>query len=171
LTDRLYALRARLVGKDARSFKEELDPDLPWVGAGCYTISDHDGNFVYAGMAGRTKTVEDIAAARANRPKRSTGIRDRLRAHRNGRRSGDQFAVYVFDRFVLQRLRPGEIEAAVAGERSLDSDVKRYIHDHLAYRWVETTSGAEAYALELLLVTEGISGRLPYLNPRKPEES
>ena len=35
---------------------------------------------------------------------RVRGVRDRLDSHRSGRRSGDQFAVYVCDRLVLQTL-------------------------------------------------------------------
>lgn len=83
------------------AFRDQLDPALPRVAAGCYTVWDDAGRFVYAGMAGRTLTVEAIEVSGKTQLARVTGIRDRLAAHRNGRRSGDQFAVYVFDRFVL----------------------------------------------------------------------
>ncbi len=46
------------------SFGEPLDPNLPQVGAGCYTIWDRAGTYIYAGMAGRGLTAEEIAKAR-----------------------------------------------------------------------------------------------------------
>jgi len=94
-----------------------------------------------------------------------------LAAHRNGRRSGDQFSVYVFDRFVLGKLTAEAISAAVSGSRRLDDDVRQFIQSRLFYRWVETRSGVEAYALETILVTEGLDGSVPYLNPRRVEEA
>jgi hypothetical protein len=122
-------------------------------------------------MAGRKLAVEKITAARTDPRARVSGLRDRLRAHRSGRRSGDQFSVYVFDRFVLENLSAEAIASAAAGTRRLDEDVQKYIHAHLSYRWVETPSGEEAFALEATLVTDGLLGSLPYLNPRRVEES
>jgi hypothetical protein len=77
----------------------------------------------------------------------------------------------VFDRFILGGLSTDAISAAVAGTRRLDEDVREFIQAHLSYRWVETGSGAEAFALETTLVTEGLGGSLPFLNPRRPEEA
>jgi hypothetical protein len=34
-------------------FREPLDPSIPRISAGCYTIWDSDGRYLYAGMAGR----------------------------------------------------------------------------------------------------------------------
>jgi hypothetical protein len=153
------------------SFREPLDPELPHVAAGCYTVWDDDGRYLYAGMAGRSLTAERIRLA-THDPKASvSGLRDRLRAHRAGRRSGDQFAVYVFDRLVLGRLTSDEIASAVNGTRRLDEDVRDFIGAHLSYRWVATVDGTEAFALEHTLVTEGLGGSLPYLKPRRPDES
>ena len=72
----------------------------------------------------------DLAAQaidlRSNDPKaKVTGIRERLAAHRRGRRSGDQFAVYVFDRLVLDCLTQEQVAAAVAGSRKLDDECAR----------------------------------------------
>jgi hypothetical protein len=72
---------------------DPIDPSIPRVAAGCYTIWDSDGRFVYAGMAGRGKTASAIAAACTNPNAPVSGLRDRLRSHQNGRRSGDQFCV------------------------------------------------------------------------------
>jgi hypothetical protein len=161
----------RLSTGRVRGFHEPIDPDIPRVVAGCYTIWNEKGEFVYAGMAGRTLTAETINAAQADPRARITGLRDRLATHRGGRRSGDQFSVYVFDRFVLGLLSAEAISEAVAGTRRLDEDVRRFIHSHLSYRWVEMPSGADAYALEAVLVTQGIAGSLPYLNPGQVEEA
>jgi hypothetical protein len=153
------------------SFVMPLDPGLPRVAAGCYAIWDRGGRFVYAGMAGRTLTADRISGLRNDPKARVTGLRDRLNAHRNGRRSGDQFCVYVFDRFVLPTLSPDAVVAAGAGTRHLDEDTKEYVRAELSYRWVETRDGAEAYRLEAELVTRGLDGSLPYLNPRQIEQS
>jgi hypothetical protein len=148
-----------------------LDPALPRVAAGCYTIWDDGGQFIYAGMAGRALTAEKIRSARDDPRARVSGLRDRLGAHRAGRRSGDQFSVYVFDRFILGGLSAEAVAAAVAGKRRLDDDVREFIQSHLSYRWVETESGPDAFELEKSLVTAGLGGSLPYLNPRQPEET
>jgi hypothetical protein len=114
--------RKRLNEGPARSFADPLDPALPRVAAGCYTIWDDTGRYVYAGMAGRTLTAERIRAGRDDPRARVSGLSDRLGAHRNGRRSADQFSVYVFDHFVLPTLSAEDIGAAVAGTRRLDDD-------------------------------------------------
>jgi len=67
-------------------------------GAGVYTIWHSDGRFVYVGMSGRGITTE---TSRRNTPQ---GIYTRLQSHASGRRSGDQFCVYVADRLVLPAL-------------------------------------------------------------------
>jgi hypothetical protein len=58
-------------------------------GAGVYTIWHSDGRFIYVGMSGRGMTTDTI---RRNKPQ---GIYTRLQSHASGRRSGDQFCVYV----------------------------------------------------------------------------
>lgn len=47
-----------------------------------------------------------------------------------GRRSGDQFCVYV-DRLVLPALTPDDIEAIGLGRHQIDAFVRRYIHENL----------------------------------------
>ena len=155
-----------LAGGRLHPFGEPLDPAIPLVAAGCYTIWDDDARFVYAGMAGRSLTAEGIEAAGSRSPARVTGLRDRLGSHRSGRRSGDQFCVYVFDRLVLPSLTNEQISAAAAGRLRLDDEVRRFVREHLAYRWVATADGRAAFRLEAALVTEGINGELPLLNPR-----
>ena len=87
-------------------FADPLDPSIPLVVAGCYTIWDRDRRYLYAGMAGRSLTVESIAFARTAGRTKPSGLLDRLNAHRNGRRSGDQFCVYIFDFLCCHALPP-----------------------------------------------------------------
>ena len=63
---------------------------IPGSGAGVYTIWDDAGGLVYAGVAGRNPS--------------GAGFASRLRSHASGRRSGDQFCVYVADHYVLPEL-------------------------------------------------------------------
>ena len=44
-----------------RRFADPLDPSIAVVAAGCYTIWDGDGRYLYAGSGGRSLTVESIA--------------------------------------------------------------------------------------------------------------
>ena len=86
--------------------------------AGVYTIWDQD-RFIYVGMAGRGLAAEDIDAP--DEPVKAKGLLNRLNSHATGRRSGDQFCVYVCDRFIVPHLS-GEQQGEVAdGQLSLDA--------------------------------------------------
>ena len=50
---------AQLQRGELHAFRDPLDPLLPRVVAGCYTIWDDTGRFLYAGMAGRGLTLGD----------------------------------------------------------------------------------------------------------------
>jgi len=108
---------------------------IPAVAAGAYTVWEGD-DLVYAGMAGRSLTADSILEHR-NDPTRVTGLRSRLASHASGRRSGDQFCVYVADRLVLPRLDDATIQAVGEGSASFDALVRDYIRGILAYRVVE----------------------------------
>jgi len=96
--------------------------------------------------------------------KKLRGLSDRLHSHASGRRSGDQFCVYVFDRLILRSLSRSDIENAANGTLSLDKLISRYIHDRLSYRFVVTDDGNAARALERQ-VRLGAIGQPPLLNP------
>jgi hypothetical protein len=136
------------------------------VAAGAYTVWEGD-KLVYAGMAGRSLTAGSIMDHR-NDPTRVTGLRSRLASHASGRRSGDQFCVYVADRLLLLRLDQGTIQAIAEGTASLDSLVREYIHDRLTYRFIETADGDEARALEDRVRRGELATGPPILNPRSP---
>jgi len=132
---------------------------MPTFGAGVYTIWHRDGRFIYVGMSGRGMTIETTPR---NTPR---GIYTRLQSHASGRRSGDQFCVYVADRLVLPSLSQDEIAAIASGRHQMDAFVRRYIHENLSYMFAVLTDGAAAYAVEAAIkIGEWEHGR-PLLNP------
>jgi hypothetical protein len=140
-------------------FSEGLHAGIPLAKAGVYTIW-RGSEFIYVGIAGRglDLTIEH---------KRMRGIRDRIGSHWYGRRSGDQFGVYVCDRLVLPELTPEQISRIGAGDLSLDALTRVYIHQHLSYRFAVLPSFAEAMAIEDLFASGGTSSGKPFLNPKK----
>lgn len=146
------------------SFATWPNPSVPRISAGVYTIWQ-DNRFLYVGMAGRSLTAEEITQRRAGPNPKPTGLYDRLRSHRSGRRSGDQFCVYVADRLVLPRLKPDEMAAIANGELAMDHLVREYIQERLGYRFVETRDGQEARELERQAKGGALSVGVPVLNP------
>jgi hypothetical protein len=61
--------------------------EVPQAGSLVYTIWDRSDAFVYVGISGRTVSVSA----------KSKGPLGRLASHASGRRSGDQFLIYVCD--------------------------------------------------------------------------
>src|SRR5215467_14312866 len=112
---------------------------VPTFGAGVYTIWQNS-ILVYVGMSGRSIGAE---TTRSDRP---LGLFTRLRSHADGRRSGDQFCVYVGDRLVLSSLSQAQIAEIAAGRVSLDRLIRTFIHDHLTYRFVVMDTGGQARA-------------------------
>jgi hypothetical protein len=146
------------------------------MGAGVYTIWRHaDGSpattepgpdqLVYVGLVGGKLTAETIEAQRRAGERRK-GLWSRLRAHASGQRSGDQFSVYIADRWVLPTLSPEEIAAVGAGALDLDVRIRSYIVTHLAYRWVVTPDGAMARKIELTIQQGDWDHGKPFLNSR-----
>src|SRR5262245_47671871 len=88
-------------------FRDWPNRNIPQVAAGVYTIWRGD-SLIYVGMAGRGLTSEQIDTFRADSA-RNKGLFSRLGSHAAGRRSGDQFCVYVADRLVLPTLSPQSI--------------------------------------------------------------
>ena len=158
--DRMADLRFRaLADGPLRWFRDWPDASVPSFGAGVYTIWDTDGRFIYVGMSGR-----GIKAGMAI-PNRPHGLVTRLHSHAQGRRSGDQFCVYVADRFVLPTLSKQNVDEIASGIHSLDAHVRLYIHQHLGYRFSLCGDGAEAVAIEReIKLGEWLHGK-PLLNP------
>lgn len=124
--------------------------ELPRTGAGVYTIWDDQGRLVYVGIAGRNIVGK--------------GLHGRLRSHYQGRRSGNQFCVYVADRYVLPELTRNECAAIGDGTLSMDQKTRDYVRQHFAFRWAATDDYAGAMTLEDA-VKAGALGEEPLLNP------
>jgi hypothetical protein len=135
------------------------NPSVPTFGAGVYTIWHNDGRFIYVGMSGRGMTIE---TTRRNMPQ---GLYTRLQSHASGRRSGDQFCVYVADRLVLPTMAQEDIAAIASGRHQMDAFVRRYIHENLSYRFVMLPDGAAAYAAEAAIKSGEWEHGRPLLNP------
>ena len=152
------------LANDLSSGPVSLFADWPNVavstfGAGVYTIWHSDGRFIYVGMSGRGITTE---TSRRNTPQ---GIYTRLQSHASGRRSGDQFCVYVADRLVLPALSQDDITAIASGRHQMDAFVRKYIHENLCYRFVMLPDGAAAYAVEAAIKNGKWGHGRPFLNP------
>jgi hypothetical protein len=143
-------------------FEDWPNPSVPKVAAGVYTVWDQ-GRLVYVGMSGRALTLDGIDAP--DEPAKAKGLWTRLNSHASGRRSGDQFCVYVCDRFVVPRLTVEQQAQIGDGLLSLDALTRKHIHDHFEYRYVTLQNGAEAFALERDVQRGALAAGKPALNP------
>lgn len=159
LTPLSTQLAADLAHGTAHSFRDWPNSAVPTFGAGVYTVWRGDGRFIYVGMSGRGITADTV---RRNTPQ---GLYTRLQSHASGRRSGDQFCVYVADRLVLPTLSQEDIAAIASGRHQMDAFVRRYIHENLSYRFVLVPDGQTAYALEKAIKRGEWEHGPPILNP------
>jgi hypothetical protein len=144
-------------------FQDWPNEQVPKRAAGVYTVWDGD-RLLYVGMSGRAMTAEDLEVSDSGRVV-AKGLWTRLNAHASGRRSGDQFCIYISDRFVVPALTPSHQQQLAAGSLSLDSLIRAFVRERLAYRFVVTADGAEAAKLEEEVRRRGLSAGKPYLNP------
>lgn len=121
------------------------DPSaVPNNRAGVYSIF-LGPELIYVGMSGKGMgTHEDSAEV----PKKFRGMRERLNSHASGRRSGDQFCVYISDRYVVPGLTAEQLSGLAAGTVLLDRLTRNFIRTNLGYSYVLTEDGASASLLE-----------------------
>jgi hypothetical protein len=152
--------------RDGPSYKFADWPNthVPRVAAGVYTIWQRD-RLIYVGMSGRGMRDTDTEAP--DEPKKAKGLFTRLKSHATGRRSGDQFCVYVCDRLIVPDLTRAQQEQIREGTLLLDDLTKQHIHDRFKYRYVRTKDGQEAFELEREIQRNGLGGKLPELNPAR----
>jgi hypothetical protein len=127
-------------------FRDWPNLAVPADTPGVYTIWAID-RLVYVGIAVRS-------------------LRGRLASHASGKRGGDQFCVYVADRFVLPAFTPDDIKAISSRKVSFDALVRRYIHEHFGYRWIAVADALAARQLEKAIRTGALPVGLPLLNPK-----
>jgi hypothetical protein len=124
------------------------------TGSVVYTIWDRAGAFIYVGMAGRSTSVSA----------KGRGPFGRLESHASGRRSGDQFNIYISDRFVLPRVH-NRIAEIAEGRLSLDQLTREFIRTELGFRFLVVASPAEAFLTERALQRGEWEPGRPVLNP------
>ncbi len=118
-------------------------------------------------MPGRGLVRDAHLAAAASATGKAKGLRDRLDSHASGRRSGDQFCIYLCDRLVVPSLTRNQLQSSGDGTLLLDALTKRFVHDYLTYAYTVTDDGAEALQFEREIQRDGLDGELPRLNPRR----
>lgn len=128
---------SELAGGTLHWFADWPARHVPTAGSIVYPIWNRAGAFVYVGMAGRS----------ASTSAKSKGPFGRLESHANGRRSGDQFNIYVFDRFVLPRVH-NRITEIADGRLSLDLLTREFICTELGFRIRTVPSAADAFLIE-----------------------
>lgn len=133
--------------------------EVPTNGSIVYTVWNREGTFVYVGLSGRSAQVSA----------RSKGPFGRLHSHAMGRRSGDQFLIYVCDRLVLPRLG-NRLQDIASGTLSLDRETNVFVRDELSFRWMVVASPGDAFALEAALKAGRLPPGPPILNPSPPVE-
>lgn len=136
---------------------------VPRRAAGVYTIW-RDGQFIYVGMSGRGAQQEDFTAL-PGQPRGAKGLWTRLNSHASGRRSGDQFNLYICDRFIVPLLTPSQQRQIGQGQLQLDQMTKNFIRDHLGYRFAILNDGVQALATERAIRAGSLPTGQPYLNP------
>ena len=139
-------------------FADWPNRDVPAVAAGVYAIWK-DNELIYCGMSGR-----EIDSKGKTAPKKY-GLVTRLNSHASGRLSGDQFCVYVANRFVIPSLKAEELPLFASGSLTLDSRTKTFILKHLDYAYALVETSAAAYELERAARRGDVFGTQPYLNP------
>ena len=120
-------------------FQDWPNDQVPKRAAGVYTVWDPD-RLLYVGMSGRAMTAADLEVSPNGRVV-AKGLWTRLNAHASGRRSGDQFCVYVADRLVLPTLTSDDARQIAEGLMPLDRKVRSYIRERVSYRFVEVPDG------------------------------
>lgn len=127
---------------------------IPRAGAAIHTIWDDARELIYVGVSGRSATSR-------------TGPWGRLRSHWNGRRSGDQFCVYVAGHYVLPDLTRDRVEAIAAREPTLylDDLVAAYVREHFYFRIAVAPDYATALATEDAIKAGALAAGRPRLSP------
>lgn len=146
-----------LASGEAHAFGTWPTTPVPKGPPGVYTVWDGT-TFLYVGMSWREPTTTTTGT--------SLGLWGRLNSHASGRRSGDQFCIYICDRFVIGSLTPDELVEVATGHRSLDRMTRDFVRRRLSYRYITTTTGADARAIEAAIRKNGLTAHgTPLLNP------
>ena len=89
----------------------------------------------------------------------------RLESHAKERLSGDQYNVYVANRFVVPSLTAEQQSQMSAGSLTLDILTRQFIHQYFQYQYLIVDHSKEAFAIERLSQGGYIFNQRLYLNP------
>ena len=134
------------------SFAEDPRDYIPTNGSIIYSVWNQDEEFIYIGISGLQKSLE----------KRSP--LSRMIAHASGRRSGDQFCIYIHDFYVVTSLVQ---QGSYRPEKGvLDKLTKEYIQQNLFYRFLSFISYDSDEIVRDLehKIKSGVLGFSPILN-------
>jgi len=146
----LDALASELLLQPKHSFATWDRKDAPQA-PGVYAIWQGE-RLIYVGMSGRSESQK-------------SGLRGRLLSHGSGRRSGDQFCVYIADRLVLPALTQEQVGRIAAARLRFDDLLRDFIHRELSFRFIVQPNPQSAFLLENHLKRHGFNGEPPLLNP------
>ena len=107
-------------------FRDWPNASIPDVAAGVYAVWRDTGELVYVGMSGRGMETRATVGKRF-------GLWTRIASHASGRLSGDQFAVYVANRYVVPELKAAELALFASGRRTramFVEDLNREVDTH-----------------------------------------
>jgi len=135
-----------LVNGKMYQFSDWPNHDLPDIAIGIYAIWKGD-DFAYVGIAGRSLGATDFQI-KSNKKK---GLKQRLGTHWKGGLGGDQFCVYVFERFLCDVLTTEDLKEMVNKEVTLAELNRDYIRENLSYRFTILDSYKQALAIETLI--------------------
>jgi hypothetical protein len=90
-----------------------------------------------------------------------------VRSHASGRRSGDQFCVYVADHYVLPELTREQVEAIRDSRLSMDALVREKIHAAFGFRFVAVDDYKTAIQVENAVKGGWLRAGRPRLNPSR----
>ncbi len=142
--------------KKSISFSEDPRKHIPEFGSMIYTVWDNNEKFIYVGISGIGQSP--------NTPLLKRNPRSRIKQHQSGRRSGDQFCVYVHDYFVIPELLKSNSYQPSRGY--LDRLTKEYVQKKLRYRFLcfQTEDGVSIVRNLENKIKSGIFDLKPFLN-------
>jgi len=107
------------------SFQDNPNDHIPKFGSIIYTIWNNADEWIYVGIGGLGQSPST--------PLHKRNPVSRIQQHKSGRRSGDQFCIYVHDCFVVPKLDNTKYKFV---KGALDHQTKNYIQENLFYRFV-----------------------------------
>ena len=106
------------------SFSENCKEYIPVYGSIIYTVWDKSRKFIYVGIGGLGRSPDT--------PLHKRNPRSRIKHHQSGRRSGDQFCIYVHDYYIVPTLG---MKTYQFKKGDLDKLTRDFIQRELFYRF------------------------------------